>query len=104
MIKNFVPKLLSVYRWLFFTAIALSLVALPMSSAQAVSLVIGPDWEQVNVDGFGDPLTVGVSSLEIFRGQLYAAQPTGIQADRFGVWEKMVNGNSRARRALAADS
>jgi hypothetical protein len=31
-----------------------------------------PGWEQVNVSGFGDPLTRGVSSLEVFGGQLYA--------------------------------
>jgi len=31
-----------------------------------------PGWEQVNANGFGDPLTRGVSSLEVFGGQLYA--------------------------------
>ena len=42
MIQNFVPKSFSVFRWLFFTAIALSLVALPISSAQAVSPMRAP--------------------------------------------------------------
>jgi hypothetical protein len=37
-----------------------------------VELVPMPGWQQMNVSGFGDSNTVGVSALEIFRGQLYA--------------------------------
>jgi len=29
-------------------------------------------WAQVNDDGFGDPKTIGVTTLEVFNGQLYA--------------------------------
>ena len=35
-------------------------------------LVPLPGWEQINVSGFGNPLTTGISALEAFRGQLYA--------------------------------
>jgi hypothetical protein len=31
-----------------------------------------PGWNQVNIDGFGNPATNGVSALENFNGQLYA--------------------------------
>jgi len=31
-----------------------------------------PGWQQVNVNGFGDPQTSGVTSLEVFLGELYA--------------------------------
>ena len=70
MIKNFASKL--VFQLLFITVITFSLVVLPISSVQAISLARQSDWQQVNTDGFGDPLTVGVSALEVFDGQLYA--------------------------------
>jgi hypothetical protein len=47
----------------------------------------GPRWHQINVNGFGDPTTNGVISLEIFRGQLYAGTAnwnTGGQVWRWG--------------------
>lgn len=72
MIKNFAPRSVSVFQWLVIATITLSLVALPMAGARAASFVSEPGWQQVNIDGFGDPLTVGVSSLEFFRGRLYA--------------------------------
>jgi hypothetical protein len=31
-----------------------------------------PGWEQINVNGFGNPLSTGVTALESYRGQLYA--------------------------------
>lgn len=31
-----------------------------------------PGWEQVNINGFGEPSNSGVSTLEIFNGQMYA--------------------------------
>jgi hypothetical protein len=47
-------------------------------------------WEQINLSGFGDPLTRGVSALEVFRGQIYAGASnweTGGQ-----VWRLSKNG------------
>lgn len=38
----------------------------------AVEVVPMPAWQQMNIDGFGDPNAVGVSALEVFHGQLYA--------------------------------
>ncbi|HLF74551.1 MAG TPA: ABC transporter substrate-binding protein [Anaerolineales bacterium] len=46
-----------------------------------------PGWQQVNVNGFGDPQTSGVTSLEVFLGQLYAGATnlnTGGQVWRLG--------------------
>ena len=88
MIKNFVPKSLSVFQRLFITVIALSLVALPISSAQAVSLVRGLDWQQVNVDGFGDPQTVSVTALEVFHGQIYAGTTNWDAGGQVWRWQK----------------
>lgn len=70
MSKNFTPT--SILQRLSIIVITLSLVALPVSSAQAVPLAGVSDWQQVNPDGFGDPLTVGVTALEVFDGQVYA--------------------------------
>lgn len=38
-----------------------------------------PPWQQANTSGFGDPLAVEVTALEVFNGNLYAAiaNPTG---------------------------
>lgn len=46
-----------------------------------------PGWEQINVSGFGDPLTRGVSALEVFRDRIYAGASnweTGGQVWRLG--------------------
>ena len=56
-----------------------------------------PGWQQVNVSGFGDPLTRGISALDIFRGQLYAGASnwdTGGQIWRLGTdgqWSQVTN-------------
>lgn len=88
MIKNFVPKSVSIFQWLFFTAITLSVIALPMSSAQAVSLAPELDWKQVNVDGFGDPQTISVTALEVFHGQLYAGTNNLDAGGQVWRWQK----------------
>jgi len=66
MIKNFGPKSVSVFRWLFLTAITLSLVALPMSSAQAVS-----SWQPIVSDGFGNGNNILIEAQEVFNDNLY---------------------------------
>ena len=52
-------------------------------------------WQQININGFGDPTTNGVISLELFRGRLYAGTAnwnTGGQVwrwNRDGQWEQV---------------
>ena len=57
-------------------------------AAQAEALVPASEWEQVNVDGFGDPVTNGVSALEVFKGQLYAGATNGDVGAQVWRWEK----------------
>jgi hypothetical protein len=46
------------------------------------------EWQQVNVDGFGDPLTSGVSALEVFKGQLYAGATNGEMGGQVWRWQR----------------
>ena len=46
------------------------------------------EWEQVNVDGFGDPATNGVSALEVFQGQLYVGATNGNVGAQVWRWER----------------
>lgn len=88
MIRKFGPKPVSIFQWLLFTAITLSVVALPMSSAQAGSLAPELDWEQVNVDGFGDPRTISVTALEVFQDQVYAGTNNPDAGGQVWRWQK----------------
>lgn len=88
MIKNFVPRSVSIFRWLFFTAVTLSFAALPVTSARAVSLAPELDWKQVNADGFGDPQTISVTALEVFHGQLYAGTDNLEAGGQVWRWQK----------------
>src|SRR5688500_7282917 len=90
-------------RWtIFMVATALMLIAmLPggpvvyaatepvrVPAAQAEALVRASEWQQMNVDGFGDPLTTGVSALEVFKGQLYAGATNGDVGGQVWRWQK----------------
>lgn len=63
------------------------------NNSTAVDWVVPmPGWEQLNVSGFGDPQTAGVSALEVFQGQLYAGASNGStggqvwRLDKDGQW------------------
>ena len=82
-------------RWtIFMVATALMLIAtlpggpLRVPAAQAEALVRASEWQQVNADGFGDPLTTGVSALEVFKGQLYAGATNGEVGAQVWRWQK----------------
>lgn len=48
------------------------------------------DWQQINENGFGDPLNIGTTALEVFQGQLYAGASRG--SDGAEVWRLDSNG------------
>jgi len=50
---------------------------------------IGPSWQQVNTNGFGDSQTNGVISLQVFKNQLYAGTANGSGGS---VWKRQADG------------
>ena len=50
---------------------------------------IGPSWQQVNTNGFGDSQTNGVISLQVFKYQLYAGTANGSGGS---VWQRQADG------------
>jgi hypothetical protein len=66
---------------LCFVGVLITLAALPVRA-----MMITPGWQQVNTDGFGDPLNQQIASLEVFNGYLYA-----------GVWHFLPPENSSAQ-------
>jgi hypothetical protein len=50
---------------------------------------IGPNWQQLSSNGFGDNQTIGVSSLQVFQNQLYAGTASGSGGS---VWRQQPDG------------
>lgn len=50
---------------------------------------IGPNWQQVNTNGFGDSQTNGVISLQVFKNHLYAGTANGSGGS---VWQQQPDG------------
>ena len=50
---------------------------------------IGPSWQQLNTNGFGDSQTIGVISLQVFQNQLYAGTANGSGGS---VWRQQWDG------------
>ena len=60
-----------------------------LSNTPKMLTCIGPNWEQVNTNGFGDSQTSGVISLEVFQSQLYAGTANGSGGS---VWQRQPDG------------
>jgi hypothetical protein len=60
-----------------------------LSNTQKSLTCIGPNWQQINTNGFGDSQTSGVISLEVFQGQLYASTANGSGGS---VWRRQSDG------------
>ena len=56
---------------------AQSLEWVDLSNTPKTLSCIGPSWQQINTNGFGDSQTNGVISLEVFQNQLYAGTANG---------------------------
>jgi len=55
-------------------------------NARVQSFALGvPDWQQVNINGFGDPKTTGVTALAEFSGYLYAGA-SNWNSDHGQIW------------------
>ena len=50
---------------------------------------IGPNWQQLNTNGFGDSQTSGVISFEVFQNHLYASTANGSGGS---VWQRQPDG------------
>lgn len=51
---------------------------------------LAPRWQQINANGFGDPQTSGVISLEVFRGRLYAGTANWNTGGQVWRWNRNV--------------
>jgi hypothetical protein len=56
---------------------AQSLEWVNLSNTPKTLTCIGPSWQQVNANGFGDSQTAGVISLQVFQNRLYAGTSNG---------------------------
>ncbi|HKY53726.1 MAG TPA: hypothetical protein VJM08_05430 [Anaerolineales bacterium] len=63
---------------------AILTIAFPVTQAAARS----DGWQQVNINGFGDPQTNGVISLEVFQGRLYAGTANWNTGGHVWRWQK----------------
>lgn len=72
-------------RLAFATALILLIVGVTGAFASAPATGIAqeaPAWQQVNTNGFGDPLAIEVSALEAFNGHLYAGTANAMAGAR----------------------
>ena len=73
---------------------AQSLEWVDLSNTPKSLTCIGPSWQQLNTNGFGDSQTIGVISLQVFQNQLYAGTANGSggsvwRQQRDGQWQQV---------------